>query len=195
MRQCNGKWPICLVYVWKPLITEITAIGNWCFDRQPLRQRGTNRNGSCPYLLGWLVYIIKLQYCLFNCSVIRPAMQWMFKPVSLLDSHLFLRKCEKKSTSNVKSNVFLTYHAVNQVDRSQRLKRSMILWRQKSVVVEGWGVDHLPTRKLRHQSIRHWMLFLLVSRSLMEFDKNVVAKWLVANLRGSEMTKKRMNAV
>ena len=105
------------------------------------------------------------------------------------------RKCEKKSTSNVKSNVFLTYHAVNQVDRSQRLKRSMILWRQKSVVVEGWGVDHLPTRKLRHQSIRHWMLFLLVSRSLMEFDKNVVAKWLVANLRGSEMTKKRMNAV
>ena len=37
MSQCNGKWPISLVYAWKPLITATTAIGNWCFDRHPIR--------------------------------------------------------------------------------------------------------------------------------------------------------------
>ena len=158
MSQCNGKWPISLVYAWKPLITATTAIGNWSFDRHPIRQRATNRNVSCPHLLGWLVYIIKEQHCLFNCSVIHPASHEVNVHTSQsLEQPFVFRKCEKKSTSNIKSNMFLTYHAVNQVDRSQGFKGSMILWRQKK-----WCGRRMRSWSSRHQEVSPPMLFLLV---------------------------------
>ena len=159
MSQCNGKWPIGLVYAWKPLITAITAIGKWCFDRHPIRRRATNWNVSCPYLLGWLVYIIKSQYFYsIVLSFSQPASCAVNVQTSQsLEQPFVFRKCEKKSTSNIKSNMFLTYHAVNQVDRSQGFKGSMILWRQKK-----WCGRRMRSWSSRHQEVSPPMLFLLV---------------------------------
>ena len=82
-----------------------------------------------PPLRGIVVlYIIQL----FCHSASQPARHAVNVQTSQsLEQPFVFRKCEKKSTSNIKSNMFLTYHAVNQVDRSQGFKGSMILWRQK----------------------------------------------------------------